>query len=200
MASSLVAEKQPRDVRKHIFPRKMAVTKSRRQHRLADFSLRAGFIISFLWSRRQDRDVKLVSAAERSERSWRDVRYTGGARSGRTTIYHRWSRTRTRTEKRILRLPLRRFVVPVPGQRKRATRIDPSVARDELPANAPPKQISACEKETFQPSRVDVLKRSARTCPPAARYSRRSIPASTIYHPAFHLIPQAFASCSAFLR
>lgn len=58
-------------------------------------------------------------------------------------------------EKRILshRFPPFSFTTLVSRPEKGATRIDPSVARDELPANAPPKQIFAPEKETFHLSR-----------------------------------------------
>lgn len=58
-------------------------------------------------------------------------------------------------EKRILshRFPPFSFTTLVSRLEKGATRIDPSVARDELPANAPPKQIFAPEKETFHLSR-----------------------------------------------
>ena len=94
-----------------------------------------------------------------------------GARERRRFIIRR-----DRMEKRILchRFPpfsLLSYRVP----RKGATRIDPSVARDESPANAPPKQIFAPRKRNISPIPLSTfLKRFCR-CSTHFRFQSRRI-------------------------
>lgn len=139
------------------------------------------FYFFLLFSQVDRRDVKFVlwcSGCRKGVCETLNILVRESARSRRATIYDPSPRMRHTGRKNVFSL-----YSPVPSvfsfariaPRERATRIDPSFARDELPANAPPKQIFASEKETFQPSRVDVLKRFYRTSPPAARYSRCSI-------------------------
>lgn len=94
------------------------------------------------------RDVKLIFAGKGVGETLNILvhRRSMGARERRRFIIRR-----DRMEKRILchRFPPFSFTYRVP--RKGATRIDPSVARDESPANAPPKQIFAPRKRNISP-------------------------------------------------
>lgn len=97
------------------------------------------------------RDVKLIFAGKGVGETLNILVHRRSGRSRTATIYH----SSPPDGKTILshRFPPFSFTTLVSRLEKGATRIDPSVARDELPANAPPKQIFAPEKETFHLSR-----------------------------------------------
>lgn len=147
-------------------------------HSLANFPLSLLLLFPSQGDR-PDAEFVFVAGASASRKAFRETQkilVRASARWRRSTIYHLSSGMRQTGQKNVFS---RRTSVPAPFSFTRiasegATRIDPFVARNELPANAPPKQIFASEKETFPPSRVDVLKRFARSCPPAARYTRNS--------------------------
>lgn len=117
------------------------------------------------------RDVKLILAGRKGVGETLNILVH--RRSGRRFIIRR-------TEKRILSLPVPTnlfFHQRVSRPEKRATRIDPSVARDELPANAPPKQIFTSWKRNISPVPLSTfLKRFSRnvpTCRPSYQLSIR---------------------------
>lgn len=118
------------------------------------------------------RDVKLILAGKGVGETLNILVHRRSGRSRTATIYHS-----SPPDGKTYSLPPFSLTTLVSRHEKRATRIDPSVARDELPANAPPKQIFAPGKETFHLSRC---RRFLNVSPnaPTCRYSKPSIPIS----------------------